>query len=51
MDYRLGLIARIGQAAVEALESDQEPRKYTVDELIQLKAFYKAKLKEMREAA
>ena len=51
VDYRIGLIARIGQAAVEALESDQEPRKYTVDELIQLKQFYKAKLKELREAA
>ena len=51
VDYRLGLIARIGQAAVEALESDQEPRKYTVDELIELKAFYKAKLKALKEAA
>ena len=49
--YRLGLIARIGQEAVEALESDQEPRKYTVDELIELKQFYKAKLKALKEAA
>lgn len=48
VDYRIGLIARIGLAAVEALEADNEPRKYTVDELKQIKAEYTAKLKQLK---
>lgn len=47
-DYRIGLIARIGVARVEALETDQAARKWTVDELKAIKAGYKAKLKELR---
>lgn len=42
VDYRLGLIARIGIEAVEALESDQTPRKWTIPELMQIKEQYKA---------
>lgn len=48
VDYRLGLIARIGQEAVEALEADNTPRKYTIDELKSIKAYYVAKLKELK---
>lgn len=51
MDYRRGLIARIGLEAVESLEADQEPRKHTIDELRALKALYKQKLKALKEAA
>lgn len=51
IDYRLGLIARIGLAGVEALESDNESRHYTIDDLKRIKAEYKAKLKAMKEAA
>ncbi|MYM81108.1 hypothetical protein GTP44_03935 [Duganella sp. FT50W] len=51
VDYRIGLIARIGLARVEALERDQEPRHYTVDQLIALTAHYKKKLKELKAAA
>jgi hypothetical protein len=50
VDYRLGLIARIGLAAVEALEADQTPMRYTIPELQQIKAMYKAKLAELRQA-
>lgn len=46
-DYRIGLIARIGLAAVEALEADQTPRRYTVDELVALKIEYRAKLRAL----
>jgi hypothetical protein len=49
IDYRLGLIARIGLARVEALEADQTPRHYTIDDLKQIKATYKAKLKALKE--
>lgn len=48
VDYRLGLIKRIGFAEVEALEADQTVRKFTIPELIQIKAEYKAKTKALR---
>ncbi len=49
VDYRLGLIARIGREAVEALEADQTSRKYTSSELQAIKAHYKVKLKELKD--
>ena len=51
VDYRIGLIARIGQEAVDSLESDQSVRKYTVDEIKAIKAEYRAKIKELKRAA
>ncbi|MFA9439424.1 recombination protein NinG [Uliginosibacterium sp. sgz301328] len=48
VDYRLGLIARIGIARVEALEANNEPHKWTRDELRAIAATYKAKLKELK---
>lgn len=48
VDYRIGLIDRIGLEAVEALEADQTPRKYSVDELKAIKAKYQAKTKELK---
>jgi len=47
VDYRLGLLARIGSEAVESLESDQTPRKYTIEELKAIKAYYIKKRKEL----
>ena len=49
VDYRIGLIARIGQEAVDALESDQSVRKYTVEEIKAIKAKYRAKTKELKK--
>jgi len=49
VDYRIGLIARIGQEAVDALESDQSVRKYTVDEIKAIKAKYRAKTRELKK--
>lgn len=46
--YRAGLIARIGVEAVEALEADNTPRKWTREWLIEIRATYKAKLKELQ---
>jgi hypothetical protein len=51
VDYRRGLIARIGLAAVEALEADQAPRHYTIDDLKRLKAEYSAKLRALKGKA
>ena len=48
VDYRIGLIARIGLARVEALEADNTPRKWTIEELKAIKAEYRQKLKEQQ---
>lgn len=48
VDYRLGLIARIGLEAVEALEADQTPRRYTVEELQAIKKHYAALVRELK---
>lgn len=49
VDYRIGLINRIGLESVEALEADQTPRHYTIDELKAIKANYKEKIKELKQ--
>lgn len=51
VDYRLGLIARIGLEAVESLEADQSVRNYTIHDLQQIKATYRAKLRDLKRAA
>jgi hypothetical protein len=51
VDYRIGLIARIGLARVEALEADNEARHYTVDQLIAMTAHYRKLLKDLKASA
>lgn len=51
VDYRIGLIARIGQEAVDALEADQSVRNYTVDDIKAIKAKYRAMTRELKRAA
>lgn len=46
--YRAKLVMEIGQAAVEALEQDKAPRKWTREELIAIRDTYRAKIKEMK---
>ena len=48
VDYRIGLIQRIGVAAVESLEADVTPRKWTIDDLKAIRAEYRVKLKELK---
>lgn len=50
VDYRAGLVERIGLRRVEALEADQTPRKYSIPELIQIRDEFKAKAKELLSA-
>ena len=45
--YRAGLIERIGAAEVARLEADHAPRKRTKDELREIEAVYKRKVKEV----
>ena len=49
VDYRIGLIARIGQEAVDALEADQSVRKYSVEQIKGIKAYYRAKTRELKK--
>lgn len=48
VDYRIGLIQRIGLERVEALEADNQPRKWTREELKEITQTYRKKLKELQ---
>ena len=44
LEYRLGLIKKIGQAAVDYLENDHPPLALSIEEIKAVKATYKEKL-------
>ena len=48
VDYRIGLIGRIGSERVEILEADNEPRKYSIEELKTIISTYKQKARELK---
>lgn len=48
VDYRLGLIERIGLDAVEALEADNQVHKFSAQELRSIRDHYRAELKKLR---
>lgn len=48
VDYRLGLICRIGLEAVEALECDQSTKKWSADDLQAIRNAYRAKARELK---
>lgn len=47
-EYRIGLIKRIGLAAVEALEADNSVRKYSIDDLKAIKERYRARSRDLK---
>lgn len=49
VDYRIGLVARIGLEAVEALESDNEVIRWDRDTLRQIKTIYRAKTRALKK--
>lgn len=49
VDYRVGLVDRIGKHEVEALESDNRVHKWQREELIAIKATYTEKLKQLKK--
>jgi hypothetical protein len=49
VDYRIGLIERIGIAAVEALEADNQVHKRTREELIAIRDTYRAKVRALKK--
>lgn len=50
VDYRIGLVGRLGVDVVTALEADNRVHKWTRDELIAIKATYVNRLKEIKES-
>lgn len=50
LEFRKGLIARYGEYLVDMLESDNAPRKYTVDELKAMKSGYLKRIREAKKA-
>jgi hypothetical protein len=50
VDYRIGLVERIGLDSVDALEADQTPRKWSIEELKALRDTYRAKAKALEAA-
>jgi hypothetical protein len=48
-DYRIGLVQRIGVNRVEWLEQDHPPKKYTLNDIIEIKKTYRKKLKALQE--
>jgi hypothetical protein len=49
VDYRIGLIQRIGLDSVHALERDQLPRRYTADDLKAIRDTYRAKANALQK--
>ena len=45
IEYRINLVKRIGLERVEALESDNEPAKYSIEDAKEIKKLYNEKLK------
>ena len=48
VDYRIGLIERIGLQAVEELEADNTVQKWSIDDLKQIKEKYRNKLRDLK---
>lgn len=49
VEYRLNLVQRIGADAVAWLEGPHEPKKYTIEDLQQIKAHYRALLRDLKK--
>lgn len=49
ISYRLGLIDRIGEDLVLALEADNTPRKFTIDYLVRCTAIFRKRLRHLKK--
>jgi len=48
IEYRINLVKKIGQTGLDYLEGPHEPKKYSIDELKEIKSTYKQKAKELK---
>lgn len=51
IEYRKGLVLRIGEAEVLRLEGPQEPKHYTADDLREIKRDYAARVRKLEKEA
>ena len=49
VEYRINLVNRIGAKRVEELEGPHPIKRYTVDEIIEIRNLYKSKLKQLQQ--
>ena len=49
IEYRINLVKKIGADKVEWLEGKHEPRRYDIEDLKQIKAHYRKKLRALKE--
>ncbi len=49
IEYRINLIKKIGVEKVEWLEGPHKPKRYTIEDIQQIKALYKTKSKELQQ--
>jgi len=49
LKFRVGLIERIGLAAVETLEADQAPRRHTIDDLREIRDTYRKRAAQLKK--
>jgi len=49
VDYRIGLIARIGLSRVELLESDFSTKKWSIDDILVIRDSYRKKAHELKK--
>lgn len=49
VNYRIGLLARIGQEAIDWLEGPHEPKKYSIEELQEIKRDYSGRARELKK--
>ena len=48
IEYRIGLVKKIGVDRVENLEKNHPPKKYSIPEIVEQKVIYKDKIKNLR---
>lgn len=51
VNYRINLVHRIGADGVAFIEGPHEAKRYTIEDLKAIKAEYRAKIKQLKEAA
>lgn len=51
VEYRINLVKKIGVEKVEWLEGYHEPKKYTIEQIKEIRAKYQLKLKELKRGA
>ena len=49
ISYRINLVKRIGQERVDKLEGPHEPKNYTIEQIQDIKAHYRKRVREMQK--